>query len=521
MDLFSIEFIILIIASFLLYYLLNLVNRLAKKTIIPQWSVLLVASLVFYGFNNYIYLVYLGVSFLVSYLLALLTQYKVYNKKNNDSKKSFSPIKVDISNRRIRYEKALTIVAIVFNVAILAVLKYYNFFANNVNRFFHANMMNIDFIIPLGISFYTFSLIAYNVDCYKREVEAETNPFKFLLFVSYFPKVFQGPISSYEQLKKDGLFTPHSFSDNEYLKSFFRIAVGLVKKLAIANVIALYVNASYLHINELSGWPLILTMLLYAIELYCDFSGFMDIVIGVSGLFGIKLEENFNAPYLASSIQNFWRRWHISLTNWLKKYIYIPLGGNRVPIYRWIINTFIVWLISGLWHGASWTFIIWGLFHAILIIISALPKQIKKARGLEITHKEEGLLLKSFKVVGTFILVSFGWIFFRSQSVQEAFQYIANMVRFLPNQYSLFKDESLLEMHKYLVLAIVLVIVLITMKVLSIHQEKVLSFFKNKVLVKCTSAFIMTTLLVMVSIFVFVMLKANGGEASSFIYFDF
>ena len=521
MDLFSKEFIILLLASFISYYLLYLINRLAKKTIIPQWVVLLIASLVFYGFNNYVYLIYLGFSFIVTYLTSILTQYKLFNK-DSSNKTKFHPLKIDKSDNRKVYEKALMIIAIIINVSVLLVLKYYNFFASSVNSVFHASMVTVNFIIPIGISFYTFSLIAYNVDCYKRDVEAETNPLKFLLFVSYFPKIFQGPISSYEELKKDGLFSEHSFTDNDYLKSFFRIAIGLVKKLAIANVINLYVNASYANLSEIYGLPLVLTTLLYAIELYCDFSGFMDIAIGVSGLFGIKLEENFNTPYLSSSIQEFWRRWHITLGNWLKKYIYIPLGGNRVPIWRWIINTLIVWLISGLWHGANWTFIVWGLLHGVLLVITALPKQIKKSRGMEIKPPSNNPIIKSIKVVVTFLFVCFGWIFFRAPDLREALRYIWHMMRLnIPSTYNLFTDPNLVEMNKFLAISMTLVTLLVILKVISLYQEKIISFMSHKVIFKKTSLFMMTTLLVMVSIFVFISLKAGNGEASSFIYFDF
>ncbi len=384
-DLFSLNFLILLATTFTLFYVVRGLNKLAKKVIIPQWSVLLVASLAFYGLSNWVYLVYLGASSLVSYLAALLTQHRLFQKESFSQGEvveyDLHPTFIESHTERRFYENFVTGVAVLVNVAALAILKYYNFFAGSVNSLFHLSLTTYNFIIPLGISFYTFSLIAYNVDCCKRDTIAEKNLLKFLLFVSYFPKILQGPISSYDTLKQDGLFGEHGFTETEYLKPLFRISIGLIKKIAIANVLNLYVNASYANLENQFGGSLLLTSLLYTIQLYCDFSGFADITIGISGLFGIRLEENFDTPYLSSSIQDFWRRWHITLGTWLKKYIYIPLGGNRVPIWRWVINTLIVWLVSGLWHGANWTFIVWGLYHGVLLVLCGLPRVIKKAGG--------------------------------------------------------------------------------------------------------------------------------------------
>ena len=256
MSLFSFEFIIFLAITFVGYYVLYGINKLARKTIIPQWAILLAASLIFYGFANYIYLIYLGISFLVSYTAGLLCQYKVFSKTsktNNKSVYELKPSKMESHLDRKKYENIITTFAILINVGILAVLKYYNFFANSVNSVLHLSVTTYNFIIPLGISFYTFSLIAYNVDCCKRVTIAEKNPLKFLLFVSYFPKILQGPISSYDKLKEDGLFDKHNFVDTSYLKSLFRISIGLIKKIVIANVLNLYVNAQYANIDKSFG----------------------------------------------------------------------------------------------------------------------------------------------------------------------------------------------------------------------------------------------------------------------------
>lgn len=522
MDLFSVEFLIFLIATFLLYYCCFLVNKLVKKTIIPQWSILLVASMVFYGFSNYIYLIYLGISFFVSYLTSFLVQHSFFKKDKETNKLLFKPTKVDSHLSRKKYENIITAIAILINVGILAVLKYFNFFIGSINTVFSMSLTTYRFIIPLGISFYTFSLISYNVDCCKRITSAEKNPFKFLLFVSYFPKILQGPISTYKKMEEDGLFCEHNFVDINYLKSFFRISVGLIKKIAIANVLNLYVNAAYSNVGQTYGWQLALVSIFYTIQLYCDFSGFADITIGISGLFGIKMEENFDIPYISSSIQEFWRRWHITLGAWLKKYIYIPLGGNRVPIWRWIINTMIVWLVSGIWHGANWTFIVWGLFHGTLLVIGGLPKLIEKKKGVVRKESKHNRVFTLLSIAITFVLVDIGWILFRSDNIKNAFEFMWNMIRFwLPSQYHLFSDSTISSANWLLIMSLCLLVLLIFVKAIVVDSYKLFPKLENKKYLRLTVKLSMTIVFFSIALFVFIYLNSLGGGESSFIYFDF
>ena len=493
MSVFSLEFVLFLSIAFVVYYLASLVNKLSKKTIIPQWIILLIASLVFYGLNNWLYLAFLGGSAVVSYIAAMLC------------------------NEKKTVGKVATIVAIVVNVGALATLKYCNFFIDSVNSIFHANWLTQNFIIPLGISFYTFSLISYNVDSYKNGSALEKNPFKFLLFVSYFPKLLQGPISSYDKLKEDGLFENHSFLDNDYLNSFFRIAIGLIKKIAIANVIGLFVDSVYANLGQVYGLYLFVTMIFYAIQLFCDFSGFMDICIGVSGLFGIKLEENFKAPYLSTSIKEFWRRWHITLGTWLKKYIYIPLGGNRVSILRWIINILIVWLVSGIWHGANWTFVLWGLYHGVLLVIGGL---IAKANKEE--KKEPNKVKTCLKTCLTFLLVCIGWVLFRSSSIQEAARFMWHMIKFWQSSsFNVFIDASLESVRPFLFIAFGLIAILIAVYVLTIKKDVISAKMKKYELVSYITRFVFIAACISFAVFAFLYLKNIGGGESSFIYFDF
>ena len=519
MSIFSLEFLLLLTIAFVLFYVVFLLNKAFKRIIIPQWSILLIASLVFYGFTNPIYLAYIGGSALVSYVIGILCQYKLFNKGEN-GKTKFKPMKV--LEERKAYENWMCALAIIINVSVLAVLKYFNFFSSSVATLFRFNAFTINFIIPLGISFYTFSLISYNVDVRRRVTDAEINPLKFLLFVSYFPKVLQGPISSYDRLKEDGLYQEHSFLDTNYLKSFYRIAVGLIKKIVIANVLNLYVNNTYSNLADSYGINLILGSLLYTIQLYCDFSGFMDISIGVSGLFGIKLEENFDTPYLSSSIQEFWRRWHITLGAWLKKYIYIPLGGNRVSVFRWIINILIVWLVSGLWHGANWTFVVWGLMHGVLIVLTGLPKQIKKSKQQEVEPKKKNMPMRILGIVLTFCFVNLSWVFFRSSNIQEAFTYIWHMIEvWVPSSYSVFADASLSKAHPFFALAMVFVAILIGLYFVNCYKDKLIIAIKKPSVIAFISKYALTIVFISLSIFVFVYLNSIGGGESSFIYFDF
>lgn len=523
MDIFSVPFLVFLVSSFVLFYLVYLLNKAAKKTIVPQWLVLLASSLLFYGFTNYFYLIYLGISFVVSYCAAILCQYKLFKKTNNPDVAEYelNPSVVDSHAKRKKYENIVLTISILINVGILATLKYFDFAVGTVNSLFGTSFAFKHFILPIGISFYTFSLIAYNVDCLKRSTKAEKNPFKFLLFVSYFPKIMNGPISSYDRLKEDGLFSEHNFLDNDYLKSFFRISIGLIKKLVIANTLNVYVNATYSNLQNSYGGGLLLISILYTIQLYCDFSGFIDISLGVSGLFGIKLEENFDVPYISQSIGEFWRRWHITLGAWLKKYIYIPLGGNRVPLWRWIINTLIVWLVSGIWHGANWTFIVWGLFHGVLLVAEGLPKQIRKRKGDNSPPKEKGICLKILCIVGTFALVNLGWIFFRSESLSQSGTFIWHMIQIWKSGYNVFADTSINNANWFFIIAMVFVALLIGLKILLKYKDNISNKFSKPELIGMISKYSVTVVFVSISIFAFFYLKSVGGGESSFIYFNF
>lgn len=509
MDFFSIEFVLFLFVALILYYLFGVIKKKDGSLIVPQWIILLFASLFFYGFINVWYLVFIGFSAIVSYLCAFFSKYRI------------SSFKVEEAYYNPSRDLNLTILSVSVNILILAVLKYYNFFANSINFFGDANLPIFEFLIPLGISFYTFSLVSYNIDVYRENCVAEKNILKFILFTIYFPKILQGPIQSFNSIKKDGgLFSRHYFNDVEFLPCFYRISIGVIKKVAVANILNFYVNSIYSNYDSVSSIILVIGTIFYSIQLYCDFSGFLDMVIGISGLFGIKLTENFDSPYLSSSIKEFWRRWHITLGAWLKNYIYIPLGGNKVSLRRWIVNTIIVWLVSGIWHGANWTFVIWGIYHGFLLIIEKLIDLLRKTKK---SDKTIPFVLKAMNVLKTFLLVNLGWVFFRAPSIDVALNYIWRMATFQNGTYDVFSNVSI--SNEYLIISLIVILVLIF---LSLHQ-KIFSFKKNIVGKNMTNmpkfnkaaVFIITCVFISVGIFLTIYINSIGGGDSSFIYFDF
>lgn len=544
MSFITVAFIIFLAITFVTYYLFGSLAHKFKK-IPPQWVILLVASLVFYGFTNWVYLIYLVGSAIFVYAFSLLIQHKIFHITKADLDGDLTKYTVVFDTKNIKYvedhksrkayENLLMAFVITALVAVLAVLKYYNFFGGVINSLIGSqNIPPFNFIVPIGISFYTLSLIAYVVDCTLRRTTAEKNILKFVLFVSYFPKALMGPISSYDKLKEEGLFQNHKFSDQEFLPSLTRIAIGVVKKVIIADVIALYVNATYNNINNESGVGLVLGSLLYSIQLYCDFSGYLDMAIGVSGLFGIKLEENFKTPYLSPSIKFFCQRWHITLGAWLKKYIYIPMGGNRVNVFRWCLNILVVWFISGLWHGASWTYIVWGIYMGILVVLFGLPKQIKKRQAIKHPEesietqekpplsKEKSIAITSLKIILTFSLVNLGWVFFRASSINEAFAYIGGMFQIWKSgTYSVFSDSALSAANPYLIVSFVFIALLIAFKALDYYKPQLVAKFSHYEVVAKYGQFVVIVAFLSLAIFANLSVYALGGGESSFIYLGF
>ena len=315
-------------------------------------------------------------------------------------------------------KKWLDFLAVFFTVLPLIYFKYYNFILENIRgaiAAFHKveGYDLMDIVVPLGISFYTFSALAYVADCRSGKIKPFENIFHLAAGLSFFPCLISGPIERQQKLVPKIIAGP-DFTYDKGTWGLKTIAWGLFKKLVVADLFGLTVDSVYSRLDMFKGWPLLLAVFMYSIQIYCDFSGYSDIAIGSAALFGIDLEKNFDAPYLSLSIKEFWSRWHISLSSWLRDYVYIPLGGNRKGWFRRDINLLITFLVSGLWHGADWTFVIWGLLHGAFLVTEnhselASWKNMSKTR-----------VVRWIRIIFDFILITAAWVFFRASTFQDA-----------------------------------------------------------------------------------------------------
>ena len=352
-----------------------------------QNGLLLAASLLFYAYGEPVYVFLMLASALFNYVFALLIE-----KKGG---------------------KLWVVPAVAVNLGVLAVFKYAGFLVSNLNALTGLSLRVPAIALPIGISFFTFQALSYVIDVYRGQVAAQRNYAKVLLYISFFPQLIAGPIVRYRDIAHE---IDTRAADREQIASGLRrFAVGLGKKVLIANTMGAAADAVFgagaQGLNVLAAW---IGAVAYLMQIYYDFSGYSDMAIGLGRMFGFHFRENFDHPYLASSVQDFWRRWHISLSSWFRDYVYIPLGGNRKGKARTVLNRVIVFFLTGLWHGASWTFVVWGLFHgALLLLEEAVPflKRIPKALG----H------------VLTLLAVTLGFVVFRADSLPEAFAFLGRM----------------------------------------------------------------------------------------------
>lgn len=354
----------------------------------------------------------------------------------------------DCDRKRVLYYKKLCVAGSVgLNLALLFFFKYLDFAVINLNRvlsLIHLNTVRqgFDLMLPVGISFYTFQALSYTIDVYRDEISAEKNFFRYALFVSFFPQLVAGPIERSKNLLKQ-LREPASFDFNKARDGFLLMLWGFFLKLVIADRIALYVDYIYRNYYYYTGWYIVIAVLLFGVQLYCDFYGYSVIAMGAAEILGISLMENFNAPFLSQSVSEFWRRWHISLSSWFKDYLYIPLGGSRIGKVRNYINKMLVFLVSGLWHGAQWNFVIWGGLNGICQVIGQVLMPVRNKLVKLLGLRRETFSHKLFHVIGTALLFDFSLIFFRSETLSMAFGVLKNMLS-LQNIWILF-DGSLYE----------------------------------------------------------------------------
>ncbi len=318
------------------------------------------------------------------------------------------------------------------NLGLLFTFKYFNFFIDSFNGLAHlfsssSHLANMDLILPVGISFYTFQTLSYTIDIYRGEQQPERHFGKFALFVSFFPQLVAGPIERSVNLLPQ--FGRHiTFNYSQVVSGMRLMLWGLFKKMVIADRLSLIVDQVYGNHEDFMGFQLILGTVFFAFQIYCDFSGYSDIAIGVARTLGFDLMTNFRIPYFSKNIKEFWSRWHISLSTWFKDYVYIPLGGNRTSETRWFFNLFITFLISGLWHGANWTFVIWGALHGFYLIAAIVRDKLAAHFGLNyLKFNSNNPIGRTANVALTFAFVCIGWVFFRADNVSDAFQIIGNM----------------------------------------------------------------------------------------------
>jgi len=399
----SLEFAIFLPIVFFVYWFIF------RTKLRLQNAFLIFASYFFYGWWDWRFLSLIFFSSMVDYTVGLGLQKK--------------------QGKQTR--KLLLLVSVLVNIGFLGFFKYYNFFLESfVDAFtflghpIKPGMLSI--LLPVGISFYTFQTLSYTIDVYRKKLEPTHDILAFFAFVSFFPQLVAGPIERATNLLPQFL-NKRNFNQAKAIDGMRQILWGLFKKIVIADNCAVHVNEIFANSQDLSGSTLVMGAFLFALQIYGDFSGYSDIAIGTARLFGFKLMQNFAFPYFARDIAEFWRRWHISLTSWFRDYLYIPMGGSRVSTPKVIRNIFIVFIVSGLWHGANWTFLFWGLLHACYF----LPLMVlhRNRKNMDIVAK--GRLFPNIRefsaMIATFLLVVFAWVFFRAENLEQAFAYSAGI----------------------------------------------------------------------------------------------
>ena len=424
----SIDFAIFLPIVFLLYWFV------ANKNLKVQNFLLLVASYVFYAWWDWRFLSLIVFSSAVDYLVGIgMSKTEKHEKR-----------------------KALLLLSIFVNLGFLGFFKYFNFFSESfaeaftlLGHPFEASRLNI--ILPVGISFYTFQTMSYSIDVYRRKMEPTKDAIAFFSFVSFFPQLVAGPIERATNLLPQ-FFKKRNFEYSLAMDGLRQILWGLFKKMVIADNCAQFVNLAFSNPQDYTASSLAIGVVFFAFQIYGDFSGYSDIAIGTARLFGFNLMKNFSYPYFSRDIAEFWRRWHISLSTWFRDYVYIPLGGSRGSDWLKVRNIFIIFIVSGFWHGANWTFIFWGALNALYFLPLLLLK--RNRQHIEVVAKDRFLpsMTDFFKILLTFIITCFAWIFFRANSLSSAFEYISLLF-----SETIFYSPNFLALNKVYVLSVLII----------------------------------------------------------------
>jgi len=376
-----------------------------------RWAVLLIASCIFYMFFIPAYILILFFTIIIDYFAGIL-----------------------IENAKGTQRKKFLWMSIFANVGVLSLFKYYNFFNDNLTALFGmTGTMNpvpyLDIILPIGLSFHTFQAMSYTIEVYRGHQKAERRPGIFALYVMFYPQLVAGPIERPQNLLHQ-FYEKHDINYQRISDGLKLMVWGLFKKVVIADRLAPMVDVVYSDPSTHFGWAVIAATVFFAIQIYCDFSGYSDMAIGAAQVMGFKLMTNFRTPYFATSVSEFWKRWHISLSTWFKDYLYIPLGGNKVTANRWYLNLMVTFMVSGIWHGASWTFLAWGALHGFYLVFGILTQNFRNRLNAATGINKFPLFFDAVQSVIVFVLVGFAWIFFRAESMEDALILIKNGVKF-------------------------------------------------------------------------------------------
>ena len=445
--------------------------------------ILLIASLLFYAYGEPIFVWVMIASILINYGIAIWLDYEKECGK-------------------YKYARNLMILDVFINLGILYIFKYYDFSISIINQIFDCNILVKKIALPIGISFFTFQALSYVIDVYRGTVSVQKNPMYVALYISFFPQLVAGPIVRYSTIEKEiteRVHTIEKFADG--IKRFF---IGFSKKILLANNLAVVASEIQKMDIDLAN-PLLLWMgaVCYTLQIFYDFAGYSDMAIGLGKMFGFTFEENFNYPYISKSVTEFWRRWHISLGQWFRDYVYIPLGGSRVKIPRHLVNLFVVWMLTGIWHGANFTFIVWGFGYFVLLVIEKFWVK---------PEKRKNFIFRSMWQIITLICVNFGWVIFNAVSLKSGVKYCLAMLGYYSPQFMV--DANICRYLREYGFFIFFGIIFVTpvMKVIGENLEQ----SKNLGLVKAILSPVGYGILFLISVSYLIL-----GAHNPFIYFNF
>lgn len=443
---------------------------------------LLILSIVFYSIADFRYLFLIIITVLINYLLGFIIG----------------------NTKKIKVKNLMLLVGIFCNLGILSFYKYINFLIENINGVFNIfGLVNsievLNIVLPIGISFYLFQCISYLIDVYRGDGKAEKNIINLALYITFFPQIFSGPIMKYKDMSTQ--LTKRVYSSEIFIEGTKRFIFGLFKKLIIANTLAITADKIFaLNSSELGTSVAWLGVITYTLQIYFDFSAYSDMAIGIGRMLGFKINENFNYPYAAKSIKDFWNRWHISLSTWFREYLYFPLGGNRKGKLNTYRNLFIVFFLCGLWHGAKWNFIIWGIYYGVILILERI----------NFLGKVSSRIHPIFKHTYTLLIIGFGWVLFRAESFEQIKYYIRAMVGLNPS-------TSYVSIYSYLNSEVALTIMIAI--IFATPVQKIMKSYKNKSIFTVLKPI---TLLILFFISIMYLLPTTeSSEIIKFIYTQF